>query len=60
MSYLGAVTLAGFSLAFVLLLAANYFLIWSPKPSSALKVLPLFHGAMLVYAVSIIAGLLLP
>jgi len=57
MTHLGALTLAGFSFSFLLLLLANFVLIKSPNPISALKVLPWVHAAMLVYAVSIIAGL---
>ena len=57
MAHLGALTLAGFSFSFLLMLLTNYVLIKNPDPISALKVLPLVHAAMLVYAVSIIAGL---
>lgn len=58
MVQLGGLTLVGFALSFLLLIAANYVLIRNPNPANALKVLPFVHAAMLVYAVSIIAGLL--
>jgi 4-hydroxybenzoate polyprenyltransferase len=58
MAYLGPLALTGFSLSFLLLLSANYFLIRNPDPMTALKVLPIVHAVMLIYAVSIITGLL--
>ena len=57
MAHLAALSLIGFALSFLLLIAANYVLIRKPNPARALKVLPLVHAAMLVYAVSIIIGI---
>jgi 4-hydroxybenzoate polyprenyltransferase len=57
MARLGILALLGFSISFMLLLGANYFLIRKSDPITALKVLPLIHVSMLIYAVSIIAGI---
>jgi 4-hydroxybenzoate polyprenyltransferase len=50
---LGAIALTGFAVGFVLLAAANYILLKKGSPEAGLKVLPLFHVTMLVYAGSI-------
>jgi 4-hydroxybenzoate polyprenyltransferase len=44
----------GFMLGFVLLAAANLYLLNEKSSEAGLKVLPVFHGTMVIYAVSII------
>jgi len=51
---LGAIALAGFSVGFLLLLVANSVLMNEKNAKAGLRVLPLFHVTMLIYAVSII------
>ncbi|MFH0848957.1 MAG: UbiA family prenyltransferase [archaeon] len=51
---LGTTALAGFSLGFVLLAIANYVLLKEKSAETGLRVLPLFHVTMLIYAGSII------
>jgi 4-hydroxybenzoate polyprenyltransferase len=51
---LGVIAHYGFLVGFVLLSGANLYL-WKEKSQAAgLKILPLFHGALVIYAVSII------
>jgi 4-hydroxybenzoate polyprenyltransferase len=51
---LGFVALAGFLLGFLVLAGANYLLIRGQSPEAGMKALPMFHGAMFIYIVSII------
>ncbi|MCQ1537181.1 prenyltransferase [Methanosarcina sp. KYL-1] len=51
---LGTVALYGFLAGFVLLTGANFYLLKEKSPEAGLRVLPAFHGALLIYAVSII------
>jgi 4-hydroxybenzoate polyprenyltransferase len=51
---LGAIAVIGFILAFLLLAVANYLLIRDKSPEAGLKVLPIFHLTMMIYAISII------
>jgi 4-hydroxybenzoate polyprenyltransferase len=44
----------GFSIGFILLGIANYVIMKKKTPSAALKVLPMFHVTMILYAVSLI------
>ena len=53
-SVLRPVAFVGVSMGLLLLFAANIAVQRDPTPASALKVLPLFHLAMLVYTTSII------
>jgi 4-hydroxybenzoate polyprenyltransferase len=46
--------LDGFFLGFLLLLGANIYLLWKKSPEAGLKMLPVFHGSLLIYVVSII------
>ena len=56
---LGLVAQAGIGAGLVLLIIANFFILKEKSPDAALKVLPLFHGAMVLYAAGICAGALL-
>lgn len=51
---LGDIALYGFALAFLMLIGANLYLLEEKSPEAGLKVLPVFHGTMLIYAISII------
>jgi 4-hydroxybenzoate polyprenyltransferase len=53
-SVLKPVALIGVAVGLLILLATNVAIQKRTTPESALKVLPLFHAAMLVYAASII------
>lgn len=55
-SILRPTALIGVGVGLVLLLVANFAVQKATTPESALKVLPLFHVAMLVYTASIIAS----
>lgn len=44
----------GFLLGFLLLLGANIYLLRKKSPEAGLKMLPFFHGTLLIYVVSII------
>lgn len=50
----GIITLAGFVIAFLLLFMANYRILKEKSSEAGLRVLPLFHVIMLIYAVSFI------
>ncbi|MCW3982855.1 MAG: UbiA family prenyltransferase [Candidatus Bathyarchaeota archaeon] len=50
------VALGGFAVSFGLLAVANAMILKGESVQSALKVLPLFHLSMLIYAISIIAS----
>jgi 4-hydroxybenzoate polyprenyltransferase and related prenyltransferases len=51
---LGNIARYGFLIGFVLLAGSNIYLWKEKSPSAGLKVLPLFHGVLIIYAVSII------
>ena len=54
LNILGAVSIIGFSIGFLLLGIANYKIMSEKTADSAIKALPFFHISMLIYAVSII------
>jgi len=54
LTVLGGIALAGFAVGFLLLLIANFVLLTEKGAKAGLRVLPLFHVTMLIYAVSII------
>lgn len=56
---LGPVTLAGFAAGLVLLGAANYPILRGKSPEAAMRALPLMHATVIVYAIAIIAGVVL-
>ena len=56
MALLGWVAQAGIAAGLLLLLYANGVILKNNSPDSALKVLPCFHGAMVLYAAGICAG----
>ena len=47
-------TIAGFAVSLALIAAANFKIMQEKTPEATIKVLPLFHIAMLVYAITII------
>ena len=51
---LGNIAFYGFMLGFLLLAAANLYLLNEKSSEAGLKALPVFHGTMVIYAVSII------
>ena len=51
---LSTITAIGFAIGFSLLLAGNTMILKNKSATSAMKALPLFHIAMLIYAISII------
>ncbi|RXA20450.1 prenyltransferase [Methanosarcina sp. MSH10X1] len=51
---LGNIALYGFIAGFILLTGSNLYLWKEKSPAAGLKVLPLFHGTLVIYAVSII------
>jgi len=53
-SQLGMAGQVGLLLGIVLLLAGNFRVLRSPDPASAMRVLPLFHVAMICYTLAII------
>jgi hypothetical protein len=56
MTRLGWISRAGIVLGLWLLIIANVVILKNKTPEAALRVLPLFHVAMLLYAVGIAAG----
>ena len=52
----GTLAWAGFAAGFLLLFIANRRILKERTPEAALKVLPLFHASLLVYAVALIVG----
>ncbi len=51
---LGVIAHYGFLMGFILLSGANIYLWKEKSPAAGLKILPLFHGTLVVYAISII------
>jgi 4-hydroxybenzoate polyprenyltransferase len=54
LTVLGTVAIAGFAVGFVLLTIANYRIQKEKTADTGMKVLPMFHITMLIYALSII------
>jgi 4-hydroxybenzoate polyprenyltransferase len=54
LSVLGTVAIAGFVAAMLLITVGNYIILRGKSAVSGMKALPLFHVAMLIYAVTII------
>ena len=54
LTILSTATIIGFSLAIFLLIIANYKISKEKSANSAIKALPIFHIAMLIYAITII------
>jgi 4-hydroxybenzoate polyprenyltransferase len=54
LTVLGLVALPGFAVSLSLIAVGNYLVLKSKTAVSGIKALPLFHVAMLIYAVSII------
>ncbi|HII90968.1 MAG TPA: UbiA family prenyltransferase [Methanosarcina sp.] len=51
---LGEIALYGFLAGFVLLAGANLYLWREKSPVAGMKILPIYHGVLIIYAVSII------
>lgn len=51
---LGDVTFYGFLAGFVLLAGANLYMWKEKNPGAGMKILPVYHGTLVIYAVSII------
>jgi 4-hydroxybenzoate polyprenyltransferase len=57
LSRLGSyLAIAGFAVSFLLIIVANVKIFKTKSPEATVKVLPLFHVAMLIYAITIIAN----
>ena len=56
LTVLGPLTLAGFIVGMLLISIGNYTIMKRKNANSGMKALPLFHLAMLIYAISIIVG----
>jgi 4-hydroxybenzoate polyprenyltransferase len=54
LNVLGTIAIAGFAAALLLISAGNYLILKRKSADSGMKALPLFHLAMLIYAVTII------
>jgi 4-hydroxybenzoate polyprenyltransferase len=54
LNVLGTVAIAGFALGFSLISIGNYVILKGRNADSGLKALPLFHVAILIYAITII------
>jgi 4-hydroxybenzoate polyprenyltransferase len=54
LNVLGAVAIAGFTVSLSLLTIGNFIILKGKSAGSGMKALPLFHLAMLIYAISII------
>ncbi len=52
--------LAGFAVSFLLIYVGNYRILRKKNAEVGIKTLPLFHVAMLIYAITIIANYLVP
>ncbi|NMB79528.1 MAG: hypothetical protein GYA23_10605 [Methanomicrobiales archaeon] len=58
MSVLGWIARFGILLGLLLLAYANYVILKDTSPDAGLRVLPCFHGAMVVYTLGICIGVL--
>jgi 4-hydroxybenzoate polyprenyltransferase len=56
LNVLGTAAIAGFMVAFLLITVGNYIILRGKSADSGMKALPLFHLAMLTYAITIILG----
>jgi 4-hydroxybenzoate polyprenyltransferase len=54
LNVLGTVAIAGFAVSLLLLTIGNFMILKGKSAASGMKALPLFHLAMLIYAISII------
>jgi 4-hydroxybenzoate polyprenyltransferase len=54
LNVLGTLAIAGFTVGFLLLSIGNYIILRGKSAGSGMKALPLFHVAMLIYAITII------
>jgi 4-hydroxybenzoate polyprenyltransferase len=57
---LGFVALIGFILVFIILVSGNIILFKNQTPTTALKLLPLYHASLLIYILSIIFNMIFP
>ena len=61
LTVLGTILLiAGFALSLTILAIGNFKIMQEKNPEGALKVLPLFHISMLIYAITIILNFVIP
>jgi 4-hydroxybenzoate polyprenyltransferase len=56
LSVLGTIAIAGFALGFTLIAAGNIIILKGKNAAAGMKALPMFHVAMLIYAITIILG----
>ena len=54
LSVLGTFAIAGFAVALLLISIGNYIILKGKSADAGMKALPLFHVAMLIYAITII------
>jgi 4-hydroxybenzoate polyprenyltransferase len=54
LNVLGTLAIAGFTVGFLLISVGNYIILRGKSADSGMKALPLFHLAMLIYAITII------
>lgn len=54
LSVLGTIAIAGFAVSFTLIAAANIIILKGKNAAAGMKALPMFHVAMLIYAITII------
>jgi 4-hydroxybenzoate polyprenyltransferase len=54
LTILNILAVVGFVISFILLAFGNYAILKQPSPASGMKALPMFHLAMLIYAITII------
>jgi 4-hydroxybenzoate polyprenyltransferase len=54
LNVLGTLAIAGFTVGFLLISIGNYIILRGKNAYSGMKALPLFHVAMLIYAITII------
>jgi 4-hydroxybenzoate polyprenyltransferase len=54
LNVLGTMAIAGFAVGFLLISIGNYIIVKGKNAASGMKALPLFHVAMLIYAITII------
>jgi 4-hydroxybenzoate polyprenyltransferase len=54
LNVLGTLAIAGFAIGFLLITVGNYIILRGKSAGSRMKALPLFHLAMLIYAITII------
>jgi 4-hydroxybenzoate polyprenyltransferase len=59
LSVLGTLAIAGFAVALLLISIGNYIILRGKSADAGMKALPLFHVAMLIYAITIILGYLI-